>query len=554
MSVHQYIGIGIISLTGIILLYVVFKRLAYRSRLKKVNFYKSQWGKTINKHRPINEISIFYNNVRKDMDKSLDQKTWQDLDMDRVFSRIDATVSKIGEQKLYQILHAQNFNYKDLKELDDIVEYFDKNEIFRTDVQLILDKLSNQDLYFFPVLFTEKIPSKPHYYWIYPLLSFLNLAVIITCLIKPFLIWIIIIMFIASMILHYTNKLKIGSYIDSFRNIGKISTALRDLLKLKLKVIDNQKLKQEIAGCKTITRKTNWLSFDFREGNEITALFYWIMEIFKALFMIEPILYYSALRNINQNKDKLKDFFELIGNLDVAISIASFRRSLKIFSKPKFSDSETKIELSGLYHPLITDCVENDMLLSDRSAFITGSNMAGKSTFIRAIGINIILSQTVYTSLSKKYKSPFVMVFSSINISDNILSGKSYFQMELDSIKRLIAEAKKEERCVFLIDELFKGTNTFDRLSISKSVLSFLASKNTVFVSTHDIELAPVLSQKFNLYYFRESIVNDKMTFDYKLNPGKPKSSNAIKLLELNGYPESILQEAIQFKERYNHT
>ena len=78
-------------------------------------------------------------------------------------------------------------------------------------------------------------------------------------------------------------------------------------------------------------------------------------------------------------------------------------------------------------------------------------------------------------------------------MSDNIISGKSYFQKEIDSIKRLIMESQKEERCIFIIDEIFKGTNTFDRIALAKSVLSFLASKNTVFVSTHDIELSNLL-------------------------------------------------------------
>ena len=521
------------------------------NKQKKINEFKSQWGKIKDKARNMDLISIYYKSVRQNIPHTVDEKTWSDLDMDYVFKRVDATTCRIGEQKLYQILHSTNFNLEELLGIDKTIEYFNENEITRIEVQIILNKLPNKDLSFFPLLLSEELPPKPHYFWIYPSLSLFTLALISICSIIPHLIWLLIIAFISSMILHYANKIKIGSYIDSFRNISKIARALKKLLKLNLSCIDNQMLKQELLKSKIITRKTNWLSYDYSDSNELTSLFLLVFEIIKGTFLLEPILYYSALKSINRNKDRLKYFYELIGVIDAAISIASFRQSLKLYCKPEFTNNPSNIIIKRLYHPLIDNCIENDIIISDKSVLITGSNMAGKSTFIRAVGINSILSQSIYTSICSEYITSFKKVVTSINMADNILYGKSYFQEEIDSIKRLIIESQKEEKYIFLIDEIFKGTNTFDRIAIAKSVLSFLASQNTVFVSTHDVELAGLLDHSFDLYYFHENIIDNRMTFDFKINKGIPFKSNAIKLLELNNYPASILQEALQFKKNH---
>ena len=98
-----------------------------------------------------------------------------------------------------------------------------------------------------------------------------------------------------------------------------------------------------------------------------------------------------------------------------------------------------------------------------------------------------------------------------------------------------------------MIDELFKGTNTIERVAGAKAVLSYLnKNKNIVYASTHDIELAELLKNEFDLYHFTETIENDKLIFDYKLKPGKLTTRNAIKILELNGYPNEIIKEAIE--------
>jgi DNA mismatch repair ATPase MutS len=98
-----------------------------------------------------------------------------------------------------------------------------------------------------------------------------------------------------------------------------------------------------------------------------------------------------------------------------------------------------------------------------------------------------------------------------------------------------------------LLDEIFKGTNTIERISAGKAVLSFLnTGSNIVFVSTHDIELAELLNDSYELYHFSEQVNNNTVDFDFKLKPGKLKNRNAIRILEINDYPKEVITEAIK--------
>jgi DNA mismatch repair ATPase MutS len=103
---------------------------------------------------------------------------------------------------------------------------------------------------------------------------------------------------------------------------------------------------------------------------------------------------------------------------------------------------------------------------------------------------------------------------------------------------------------LFLLDEIFKGTNTVERISAGKAVLSYLnRADNMVFVSTHDIELADLLNQEYELYHFSEKVDHQTVDFDYKLKDGRLKNRNAIRILQINDYPETIIAEAIELSK-----
>jgi DNA mismatch repair ATPase MutS len=127
------------------------------------------------------------------------------------------------------------------------------------------------------------------------------------------------------------------------------------------------------------------------------------------------------------------------------------------------------------------------------------------------------------------------------------MNNKSYYFEEVLTIKEMIDKSQTTVSNLFLLDEIFKGTNTIERISAGKAVLSFLNNgSNIVFVSTHDIELAELLNDSYELYHFSEQVNNNTVDFDFKLKNGKLKNRNAIRILEINNYPEQIIKEAIE--------
>lgn len=177
---------------------------------------------------------------------------------------------------------------------------------------------------------------------------------------------------------------------------------------------------------------------------------------------------------------------------------------------------------------------------------LTGSNMSGKTTFIRTVAVNSILAQTLHICFGKSYTAPFYKIYSSIRITDDLLDDTSYYLEEVLTVKELVEAAKNKQPNLFVLDEIFKGTNTIERISGGKAILSYLNKPNhTVLVSTHDIELTDLLQKEnYELFHFSEQIVDDTLIFDHKLKAGKLQTRNAIKILELYKYPSEIIEDA----------
>jgi DNA mismatch repair ATPase MutS len=171
--------------------------------------------------------------------------------------------------------------------------------------------------------------------------------------------------------------------------------------------------------------------------------------------------------------------------------------------------------------------------------------MSGKSTFLRTLALNSILAQTIYTCFADEYISPILKQFSSIRIDDNLFEGKSYYFQEVNIMASLISAVNLPQQNLFVLDEVFKGTNTVERIAAAKALLSYLnRNDNIVVVSTHDIELADLLESEYDLYHFTEIVESNELHFDHSIKPGQLKTRNAIKILELSNFPTDLVSEA----------
>ncbi|MBQ8044206.1 MAG: DNA mismatch repair protein MutS [Clostridia bacterium] len=269
------------------------------------------------------------------------------------------------------------------------------------------------------------------------------------------------------------------------------------------------------------------------------------MDYVKMIFHVDIIKFYSMLEVLKKNQDAIKDVYEVIGRIDTCIAIASYRESLEYWSEPKLKNSNSiEYKVEEVYHPLISKAVSNS-ISEKKSVLLTGSNASGKSTFIKTLAINAILSQTIYTSASRSYEAPFYQIYTSMALRDDLISGESYYMVEIKSLKRIIT-AKHEDRPILcFVDEVLRGTNTLERISASAHILTHIAhDKAMCFAATHDIELTKILSKDYKNYHFQEKIMDNDVKFDYKLYDGETKSRNAIKLLKMIGYSDEIVDKA----------
>ena len=248
--------------------------------------------------------------------------------------------------------------------------------------------------------------------------------------------------------------------------------------------------------------------------------------LFNTIFIIDfmIIMIYKTYR---KKLLKVDNMFKDIGIIEGLISLSNAGIDNEIYTIPQ-AGSEYKFE--SLAHPLVKDCVPNDLEFNG-GIILTGSNMSGKTTFMRTIGVNHILARAGGLVLAKSFTYPDYKILTSLRTNDLLSEGISTFYAEILRMKK-INEALNNEKIVILIDEIFKGTNREERLKAAEFLVSKFNSNNAIFIiSTHDYELCDLCG--ITNYHFEETYIDDKISFDYKIKVGKSTSKNALYLLKL---------------------
>ena len=293
---------------------------------------------------------------------------------------------------------------------------------------------------------------------------------------------------------------------------------------------------------KTISARVEELS---KLINQLNYRLNLVVSFILNIFLLWDIRMVIAIENWKRNnQESLEEAFDVIAEYEALISLASLRINYPGWCFPEIIESETyTIVAKQIAHPLIpvNQRIANDYELIDtfKIDIITGSNMAGKSTFLRTIGINTILALSGAPVCAQSTKVSVMTVLSYMRIKDSLNESTSTFKAELDRLQMLLAAVDSDAKIFFLIDEMLRGTNSVDKYLGSKAVIQQLIGKKGVgMVATHDLQIAE-LEQQYPDYirnfYFDIQVKDGEMLFDYKIKHGECKTFNASLLLKQIG-------------------
>lgn len=239
----------------------------------------------------------------------------------------------------------------------------------------------------------------------------------------------------------------------------------------------------------------------------------------------------------------LRTWFDAIGEMEALSSLAGLYHDEPGCCFAEVVGEGCGFEAVSLGHPLLSPEVRinNDVtcLRHGYGLLVTGSNMSGKSTYLRAIGLAAVLGLAGGPVCAKRLRIAQLQVATSMRISDSLAGGVSHFYAELQKLKRVLDAAHGEHSVLFLLDEILHGTNSRERRIGARFILAELLRAGAFgAVSTHDLALCEMsgdLTERLALVHFRESVVNDEMTFDYRLYPGSVTEGNALRLMQRLG-------------------
>ena len=375
-----------------------------------------------------------------------------------------------------------------------------------------------------------------------PLMNIINIVMVLSGRFKPGR---IVIVFLIGLIVSYALKPQTELIINP---VYKYGTSAKDYHKL-LSLIAKMEFKSNLL--KSIVERIN-----SRDGLLQAIKDIWKIGIFYNI-SYNPIVHmvlsgflgwdffiaFAASRWSKKNSGVFDECIDIIAQIEELQSLAVLSLVRKTVQPKVHFDTDLKLDVKKIYHPLldVDTVVSNSAELSNKLTVITGSNMSGKTTFLRTVAINMVLAYTGAGVCAEHFNVPFMKIFTSMRVMDDVSGGISTFYAEILRIKEMAeyTSAGNEVPALCLIDEIFKGTNSADRLVGAEQALKKLSSGNSmVLVSTHDFELCDIKTEdgtEADNYHFEEYYENNNLKFDYTIKDGRCTTRNAIAILKMAG-------------------
>lgn len=476
--------------------------------------------------------------------------TWQTIDSDYINNNIDFMndLNIIGHNSLFQFLNFTStlggnnklidnlslknptnknilLNQEAIKELKDNFKF----SLYFQEKYSTINNSSNTDYKEYFYLFKDKVTNKHLELIVSLILSLITLILAILTLLNIIPSFYFIGLFVLQLFTSYVYTL---IYNEEFSIISKCTRKYHDLEPI-YKFINSSSftssklssLKEDIdKGKQTLSKLIKLSSLD---GYRLNFLTYVFLNSFASL---NQLIIYKYRKLLKEETNQFKNSIAALEEIEVLISLSTICYVKESICLPEIN-KDLSLEVTNMKHPLLAEekCISNNFNCSEDINIITGSNMSGKTSFMRTIGINLVLAYNGTYVNAKTFSCPIMKIFTSINVKDDISNGISTFYGELKRIKNILDYSSTNKMpMIIFIDEIFKGTNYNDRIYGAKEILKKLSSLNCiVFLTTHDFELCEVKNKKINNYHFKEYYNEDKIYFDYKIKEGKCNTTNA---------------------------
>lgn len=514
----------------------------YEERLRK------QYGQFPNRQYTKEELEkrtgLF---LRRRGTNSLDDITWNDLDMEHIFELTDHTQSSAGAEYLYDMLRCPKLNKKEVGDLEEHIAYLQEENEERIRLQMKLHELGTSGRYsifdYLEYLDTLKSCSnKKHFFMLGMLLTAAAVIFVQT--------YLGVILLLISVCVNVTSYMKekrtIQPYLASFSYLMRLLDCAEALGEEPLQKMPAYKkqLKDILGELSFIRKKYHYLAkMNATGGNPFDV----VLIYFYMITHTDVIQFNRMVKVVRAKKTEIGRLAEAVGYLDAVISIGAFRASLPQYCVPQLSEGRSVgLQIKKGFHPAIRNPKVNSFT-QQRGMLVTGSNASGKSTFLKMTAVNAVLAQTIHTCAAAEYCGGFYKIYSSMALRDNLSSGDSYYMVEIKALKRIVdaADTERENPILCFADEVLRGTNTVERIAASAQILEALSEKGVYcFAATHDIELTYLLEQRYDNYHFEEEMKNGDILFSYHLLKGRAQSKNAIGLLKVIGFSDEITQQA----------
>ena len=506
------------------------------------------WGIAPERRRDLERIAA-YHRFRAGEDGSrppLDDRTWSDLDLDLVFAALDHTTSSVGRQILYHRLRTGS-TPDERRALRAVADLVTSDAAARGDALLALSRLASSDAYrLWRLTVLGAIPTG-RWFAVFPVLAGLVLVSAAAIPFWPQAVLVLIAAQVVNMATRAAVSWRLAAVLIPVRQIEPLVRAAEELLAVPgLAEAGGHRLAAADVGALTrLRRVARWSGRERSGQDELTGM---LLELLNLLLLLDANALFFGGRELARKRDVFLRVLDGVGSLDFALAVASYRAGAGASIVPAFVPPGAELVITDARHPLLAEPVPNPIRLpAGHGLLLTGSNMSGKSTYVRTIGVAVVMAQALDACLAAGYAAPELVVASCIGRADNLVEGKSYYLAEVEAVLTLVRAAETSTPHLLLFDELFRGTNVIERLAAGESVLRAIAGPGKphyVIAATHDGELVPRLAGAYLPFHFEGRIGPAGLEFDYRLAPGPASTRNAIDLLELNGAPAEIVELA----------